>query len=173
MNSRIYIVKKIQQTVHDNGMARTNVGAVIPRTMEMSLTGGESPSSEEIFLITIKEPEILTVSQDLFVAGFYSQAIHESFKALEKFISKKASLGQAGVTLMENVFSPNNPKLFWTSRQTLSEKDEQAGYMKIYAGAMQGIRNPVAHEIDWVDDAERALELIAFAQHLLRKAKSA
>jgi hypothetical protein len=38
---------------------------------------------------------------------------------------------------------------------------------------MLGIRNPTTHEFDWVDEPESALELIIFAQHLLRKAKVA
>lgn len=38
---------------------------------------------------------------------------------------------------------------------------------------MLGIRNPTTHEFGWVDDPEVALELIVFAQHLLRKAKAA
>jgi len=38
---------------------------------------------------------------------------------------------------------------------------------------MLGIRNPVTHEFNWVEDSEVALELLVFAQHLLRKAKLA
>lgn len=74
---------------------------------------------------------------------------------------------------MEHVFSPKDPKLYWTARKTRSESDEQEGYFRIYVGAMQGIRNPVAHELGWVEEPERALDLVAIAQHLLRKAKSA
>ena len=54
-----------------------------------------------------------------------------------------------------------------------SEKNEHEGYLRIYAGAMRGIRNPTTHEFDWVDNSEEALELLLVAQHLLRKAKSA
>jgi hypothetical protein len=45
--------------------------------------------------------------------------------------------------------------------------------LNVYSGAMLGIRNPVTHEFNWVDDAEGALELIVFAQHLLKRAKAA
>jgi hypothetical protein len=57
--------------------------------------------------------------------------------------------------------------------KTASEQDEQKGYQRLYSGAMLGIRNPVTHEFNWVDDSDLALELLVFAQHLLRKAKSA
>ena len=45
--------------------------------------------------------------------------------------------------------------------------------MMLYAGAMLGIRNPTTHEFNWVEDEDVALELLVFAQHLLRKARSA
>lgn len=74
---------------------------------------------------------------------------------------------------METVFSANRPRLYWSERLSQSQKDEQRGYMHLYAGSMLGIRNPVTHEFGWVDEGETALELILFAQHLLRKAKVA
>jgi hypothetical protein len=74
---------------------------------------------------------------------------------------------------MQQVFSTASPKLFWSNRTTISEQDEQKGYLQLYAGAMLGIRNPVTHEFGWIDDPLLSLELILFAQHLLRKAKLA
>lgn len=57
--------------------------------------------------------------------------------------------------------------------ETQSQIDEQKGYHRLYSGAMLGIRNPTTHEFGWVDEPELALELVVFAQHLLRKAKLA
>lgn len=74
---------------------------------------------------------------------------------------------------MEHVFSPHTPRLYWSSRRTISEQDEQKGYHRLYSGAMLGIRNPTTHEFRWVEEPEVALELVMFAQHLLRKAKIA
>ena len=50
-----------------------------------------------------------------------------------------------------------------------SKKDEQRGYMDIFAGVMAGIRNPRAHEHELEDEPEVALELIILANHLMRK----
>jgi len=82
-------------------------------------------------------------------------------------------MGVSGTQLMQQVFSTTDPKLFWSERRTTSEQDEQKGYLQLYAGAMLGIRNPVTHEFKWIDDPLLSLELILFAQHLLRKAKLA
>ena len=45
--------------------------------------------------------------------------------------------------------------------------------MDIFAGSMTGIRNPRAHEHDLVDEPEVALELLALANHLMRKLDAA
>ena len=74
---------------------------------------------------------------------------------------------------MQHVFSVASPKLYWTERKTQSEQDEQQGYLIASRRAMLGIRNPVSHEFGWVDEPIMSLELVLFAQHLLRKAKVA
>ncbi len=74
---------------------------------------------------------------------------------------------------MDQVFAPGAPHLRWSNMETASQIDEQKGYHRLYSGAMLGIRNPTTHEFGWVDEPELALELIVFAQHLLRKAKLA
>ena len=78
-----------------------------------------------------------------------------------------------GVALMQFVFSANSPVLMLNSFQSDSEKDEQRGYMDIFAGSMMGIRNPRAHEHELVDDPEVALEMLVMANHLMRKLHSA
>ena len=70
---------------------------------------------------------------------------------------------------MRRTFSANKPKLRFSDLKTTSESDEQRGYMELYAGAMTGIRNPRAHEHDLEDDPRVALELLTFANHLMRK----
>jgi hypothetical protein len=45
--------------------------------------------------------------------------------------------------------------------------------MRLLAGAMQGIRNPRAHEHTWVDDRDTAIELLTLASHLYKRCESA
>ena len=51
-------------------------------------------------------------------------AIQESFKAVEKYIQIKSNSSLNGTKLMERVFSPDDPLMYWTSRKKISEKDE-------------------------------------------------
>lgn len=167
-------IRKFQEHLLELGLARSVVALPAPRMLGLPSPTGESAEPANVFARVITEPEIEQVSRDLFVSGHYSVAVQESYKAVDKFVGDKAGpLSVSGTQLMEVAFSPTSPILHWTERKTQSQIDEQKGYQRLYAGAMLGIRNPVIHEFNWVDDPDIALELIVFAQHLLRKAKAA
>jgi uncharacterized protein (TIGR02391 family) len=130
-------------------------------------------SIHDKFLEVISDNDILDVSRDLFVSGFYSESVGEAFKFVDKFIKTKTNSTKSGSSLMEWAFSPNNPTLKINALSSDSEKNAQAGYHRIFSGSMLGIRNPTAHENGWITDAEEALEALVLAQHLLRKARAA
>ena len=73
---------------------------------------------------------------------------------------------------MRNAFSPNSPVLGLNRLTTVSERDEQRGYMEIYAGSMIGIRNPRAHDHEFDDDPRTALTLLILSNHLMEKLDS-
>ena len=134
----------------------------------------EASEPASVFARLITEPEIQTVASDLFVSGHYNLSVAEAFKAVDKFVAEKVpGIVHTGTTLMDQVFAPSAPRLRWSTMETQSQLDEQKGYHRLYSGAMLGIRNPTTHEFGWVDEPELALELVVFAQHLLRKAKLA
>jgi uncharacterized protein (TIGR02391 family) len=165
-------LRRFQEYVLELGLGQAVLALPAPRML--LLAGPSTDAASAVFAKTIIEPEILEASRDLFASGHYSLAVQEAYKAVEKYVQHKAKEnGLSGTKLMHNVFSAESPRLFWTERKRTSEEDEQKGYMMLYAGAMLGIRNPVTHEFNWVEDQEVALELILFAQHLLRKARIA
>lgn len=113
-------------------------------------------------------------SGSLFRDGHYARAVEEAFKCLNNTVREKSGLtSQDGAALMRSAFSANNPVVNLNGFQTQSERDEQQGYMDIYAGAMTGIRNPRAHDHQLVDPPEAALEMIILANHLMRKLDAA
>ena len=73
---------------------------------------------------------------------------------------------------MTEAFSAKTPALRLNDFCSQSDKDEQLGYMQIYAGSMTGIRNPRAHEHDLRDNPKVALELLVLANHLMSKLDS-
>ena len=167
-------IGRLQESILESGLARSILALQAPRMLALPAPTTESESGKvSIFTAVVTEAEIVSVSRDLFASGHYSLAVQEAYKAIDKFIGEKAKLNMSGKALMNTAFSPKKPILIWNDRQTVSEQDEQEGYHQLYAGAMQGIRNPVVHEFDWVEDQETALELLTLAQHLLHKAKYA
>lgn len=174
MSQLLERVRKFQAFLLELGVARSVLGLPAPRMLSLPAPLSEEKSSESLFGHFVTEPEIVDVARDLFVSGFYNQAVSEAMKALDKFIQKKTGCSdRTGTQLMTHVFSETAPRLNWSNRKSQSEKDEHNGYQRLYAGSMLGIRNPCAHEHAWIDDAEEALECLVFAQHLLRKAKRA
>lgn len=92
-------------------------------------------------------PRIQKVSKKLFLDGHYAQAILEAFKAVNNLVKQKSKHNELdGKNLMETVFSKNNPILAVNNNISTSDKDEQEGFMHLFAGAMLGIRNPKAHD---------------------------
>jgi len=112
----------------------------------------------------------------LFMDGHHARAVEEAFKYIDNLVKKTAkpkNNGLTGAKLMGAVFNPTSPLLRINSGSTQSEIDEQNGYMQILSGCMLGIRNPRAHEHDWEDTEQRALQLLIFADHLVTRIKGA
>ena len=166
-------IRKFQAFLVELGVARNVLALPAPRMLAIEDRSSDDSSGTTIFTHSIVEPEIVNVSRDLFASGHYNVAVSHAFLAVDKFVAERSGLNQSGTVLMDQAFSPKNPKLCWSRRVKQSEIDEQRGYHQIYAGAMLGIRNPTTHEFDWVDSPEIALELLMLAQHLMRKAKLA
>jgi uncharacterized protein (TIGR02391 family) len=73
---------------------------------------------------------------------------------------------------MEKAFSPKSPVLRLNDLKDKSDEDEQRGFMMLFSGAIVALRNPRAHKLI-EDEAERALEFIAFVSLLAKLADGA
>lgn len=118
-------------------------------------------------------PAIERATSALYRDGHYSNAIEDAVKALNSLVRLNSGVDDKdGTTLMESVFSPNNPVLKFNTLTDQSDKDEQRGFMMLFSGAVAGLRNPRAHKII-KDDPEMALEFIAFVSLLAKMADKA
>ena len=124
----------------------------------------------QLFDSLVTDLSLRRTCRKLFADGHYAVAVERAFICLNKMVRVKSELDtQDGAGLMRTAFSANSPILYLNAFQSESEKNEQLGYMDIYAGAMTGIRNPRSHEHDIEDDPQVALELLVIANHLMRK----
>ncbi|MGA2587699.1 MAG: TIGR02391 family protein [Candidatus Aminicenantales bacterium] len=118
-------------------------------------------------------PAVERAVGQLFKDGHYANAIEDAVKALNALVRLKSGANDKdGATLMEYVFSPKNPVLKFNKLADSFDLDEQKGFMMMFAGSVAGLRNPRAHKII-KDDAEMALEFIAFISLLAKLADKA
>jgi uncharacterized protein (TIGR02391 family) len=121
-----------------------------------------------LFEELVSNLEIRQTTGQLFHDGYYALAVEEAFKCVNNRVKAKTRQGTDGAALMRSAFSPNGPLLRLNPLVTQSQRDQQHGYMEMFAGAMIGIRNPRAHEHQYLDAPDVALEMICLANHLMR-----
>ena len=121
------------------------------------------------FDIAVTNMKLRKLCRNLVATGHYSLAVEQAFKYVNNMVKVKSGLyDKDGADLMRRVFSENSPVLMLNSFQTESDKNEQQGYMHIYAGVMTGIRNPRTHQHETLDSPRDAVERLVIANHLLR-----
>ena len=130
----------------------------------------EPPTFDQI----VDDDELRRTSRQLFLDGYYALSVEEAYKCLNNIVKELTSLTHLdGVSLMQNAFSLNKPVLRLNDLTTQSEKDQQRGYMEMFAAVITGVRNPRTHEHAYLDDPVTALELLGLANHLVRMARAA
>ncbi|MCB1544516.1 MAG: TIGR02391 family protein [Methylobacteriaceae bacterium] len=112
-------------------------------------------------------PEIARAASQLYRDAHYANAVEAAVKSLNVLVRQRSGLEADGSTLMERAFNPANPIMKFNELQNQSDRDEQKGFMFMFAGAVAGLRNPRAHGFI-KDDPERALEFIAFVSLLAK-----
>ena len=133
------------------------------------LASGSAESPLDIFDAMRLHPKVIEASRELFKDGHYRDAIYRAFVEVNNFVKLKAKPKRQldGKGLMSAVFSPENPLIKLNSLETQTDKDEQEGFMYLFMGAMQGIRNPKAHENIIQNNPYIALKLLGFASLLI------
>lgn len=127
----------------------------------------------KMYFHAVRDQDLRDATQKLFADGHYARAVEEAYKCLNGLVKQRAGLSDDGSSLMKKAFSAGNPILKFNPLRTESHRNEQLGYMEIFAGCMTGIRNPRAHEHRLKDDPETAIELLTWANHLVVKARKA
>jgi len=115
-------------------------------------------------------PKIVKVSEKLFHDGYYSQAIFEAVKVLEKEIKTRSGIrDKSGVPLVNHVFNEKRPILKIVEGDDQEHVDEREGFRFLYMGTFQGIKNPKSHSTQHLKDSTKALEYLAFLSLLMKR----
>lgn len=117
--------------------------------------------------------DVREVADRYLESGHPEVAIFEAFKAINGRVKKMTGLDLDGSTLMGEAFKQSHPPIVLGDPQTETGRNIQAGFKLLFMGAVQGIRNPDAHELFKALDSEQALETLAFASMLMRRLDNA
>ena len=119
-------------------------------------------------------PAIKAACGDYVRDGHSGAAILEAFKVVEERVRKLSGIsGRTGKDLMAQAFRTESPAVPLNYGETDSDRNEQEGFMLIFMGAMQGIRNPKAHDPFGPLQSDRAFEYLAVASLLMGRLDNA
>lgn len=119
-------------------------------------------------------PDILRVSENLYLDGHYANAACDAFIEMNVRVKKVFSEScpnkkvPDGSDAIRKVFSINNPIIKLCDLSTETGRNIQLGYMEMMAGAMSALRNPKSHEIISIS-AEDSMQQLIFASMLMYK----
>jgi uncharacterized protein (TIGR02391 family) len=110
------------------------------------------------------DPIIMRAVRPMFVRGDYDTAVFRAFKEVEVRLRKKhpSLANDYGVDLMNHAFGDKNGVLMTNA------VSERKSARELFAGAFAMCRNPSAHHEIKFDDPREVVDMICFANQLLR-----
>jgi uncharacterized protein (TIGR02391 family) len=128
---------------------------------------------EELGFEHLLHPIILEHSYQLFRHDHLREAVLNSITAIYDFIRARTGSEEDGDRLIGQVMSLQEPRLILSDLDTQSGRNDQKGFMQIYRGAYQGIRNPKAHSLTHDLTPAKAAQYLVFASLLARRIEEA
>lgn len=142
---------------------------IVRRAFRFTESSSRAGESDHPFEAQNIHPDFPAHVRKLFDDGHYAQSTFEAFKFLDEEVQMISSNSDFGTSLMMKVFGGAKPALALNPGMTTSEKSEQEGFKFLFAGAMQGIRNPRGHSTAISDDPDMCLDHLSLASMLLRR----
>jgi len=105
--------------------------------------------------------------------GHLRDAVLNSIIAVFDYIREKTALDEDGDRLIGQAFALDDAFIVLSELETESGKNDQKGFMQIFKGAYQGIRNPKAHSLTHDLTEEKAAQYLIFASLLARRVDEA
>lgn len=115
------------------------------------------------------DPLIKDKAYKFYKRGDHREAVLNSVIALFDEIRSKTGIDLDGDKLVERAFAPKDPYLVFSELDTESGRKDQQGFLQLFQGAYQAIRNPKAHTLDHDLIPESAAQYLVFASLLARR----
>lgn len=133
----------------------------------------DSKGDGEIGFERLLHPIVMEHAYQLYRNEHYREAVLNSITALFDFIRSRTGLDEDGDKLIGQVFSLDHPLLVLSEIVSESGQNDQKGFMQIFKGAYQGIRNPKAHSINSDLTPTNAAQYLVFSSLLIRRVEQA
>ncbi len=114
-------------------------------------------------------PEIAKHALQHYKNGHLRDAVLNSIIAVFDLIRRKTGLQDDGESLIEKAFSLSNPCLILSEIKSKSGQNDQKGFIQIFKGSYQGIRNTKAHSLAHDLNQLKAAQYLVFASLLARR----
>lgn len=131
-----------------------------------------APSGEMTFE-NLLHPIIKASSYRQYQNGHLRDAVLNSIVAVFDYIRAKTGLTEDGDKLVGQAFALHDPFIVLDELGSESGQNDQKGFMQIFKGAYQGIRNPKAHSLDHDLTEQKAAQYLIFASLLARRIEEA
>lgn len=130
---------------------------------DYQVSGWQSPLVELAKPGVVLHPVVEEVSIERFRSGHYADAVEATFKHIKNRVQavhkEKTGNELDGSGLMFAAFGGTEPSIKLTDMNDEISKDIQKGYTHLFAGAMEAIRNPKAHDDIDLDPSRAVLQL--------------
>lgn len=121
-------------------------------------------------------PRVKNLAKTRFDNELYADSVSVCLREInlivKNFVRNAINQELDGAPLMTRAFSANAPLISFADLTTENGRNIQLGYMKIFEGAMIGIRNPKAH-INMHPDRSKAVHLLFLSSFMFVKLQEA
>lgn len=144
--------------------------------LEMLIDTTEEPekatNKQDFNFWSLLHPRVVDLAKTRFENGLYADSVSACLREINMIVKEhvRNAINQEldGAGLMTRAFSANNPIIQFGDLTTENGRNIQLGYMKIFEGAMIGIRNPKAHE-NMYPDGNKAIHFLFLSSFMFMK----
>lgn len=134
---------------------------------------GKQQQQQQIGFEELLHPIVMEHSYQLYRNGHLREAVLNSVTALFDFIRARTESQEDGDKLIGQVFSLERPLIILSELDTESGQNDQKGFMQIFKGTYQGIRNPKAHSLAHDLTPQKAAQYLVLSSLLIRRVEEA
>jgi uncharacterized protein (TIGR02391 family) len=171
---------KVFQSLIDLGYLQEDLDSTqieienILKSKPIKLASVDNTINFEIDFWNIIHPDIVKIAKERYEDGYYLDSVFRAITEVNYRVKKivKSRIGEEldGVSLMRKAFAPKDPIILIANNiESTIDRDIQEGFMQLFAGTCQSVRNPHAHKNEMNFDKDEAVHYLFLISLLMNK----